>query len=87
MLIERARKVVKTDPREALSLTEAHRRRWPRGVLSPEREVIAIEALALLGRTQEAERRAQNFSATDPASIHAPRIRAVMGDGGIEVPK
>lgn len=44
--------------------------RVPRGTLREEREVLAIDALACVGRSEEAERRAEAFVRTFPKSPH-----------------
>jgi len=77
-LIERARKALGTDPKRALALTQEYQRRFPRGALSVEREVIALEALAQLGQVEAARRRALAFEAAHPSSIHLPRVRALL---------
>lgn len=77
-LIEKARKALAADPRRALALAQEHQRRFPVGALGVEREVIALEALARLGQTAEARRRALAFEAKFPRSIHLPRVRALL---------
>lgn len=77
-LIERARKALASQPRQALALTQEHQRRFPTGALSVERDVIALEALARSGQTAEARRRALTFEASHPGSIHLPRVRALL---------
>ena len=77
-LIERARKALGSDPKRALALTQEYQRRFPRGTLTVEREVIAVEALAQLGQVEAARRRALAFEAAHPSSIHLPRVRALL---------
>lgn len=77
-LIERARRALGTDPKRALALTQEYQRRFPRGAMSVEREVIAVEALAQLGQVEAARRRALAFEAAHPRSIHLPRVRALL---------
>jgi hypothetical protein len=77
-LVERARKALATDPRRALTLAQEHRRRFPAGALSVERDVIVLEALARSGQTAEARRRALAFEARYPKSIHLPQVRALL---------
>jgi hypothetical protein len=69
-LLDGARASLATNPTRALALTEEHRRRFPKGALSQEREVIAIEALKKLGRGTEAKQRGDAFSAENPDTIH-----------------
>jgi hypothetical protein len=77
-LIERARKALATDPRRAFALTQEHQRRFPAGTLGVEREVIALEALARMGQTADARRRALAFTERYPKSIHTPQVRALL---------
>ena len=83
-LIERARKALASDPRRALALTQEHQRRFPAGALRIERDVIALEALARSGQTNEAKRRALAFEAKYPNSIHLQRVRALLVRLGAE---
>ncbi len=78
-LIERARRALASEPRFALSLAQEHERRFPKGALGVEREVISIEALSRSGQPAEARRRALAFEARFPTSIHVPRVRALRG--------
>lgn len=74
-LLQRARRLSSGDPAQALRLLEEHKRRFPAGMLSPEREVLAIELLRSLSRTQEAERRAREFRRDYPKSVYLSRIQ------------
>jgi hypothetical protein len=69
-LLERARQALASDPNRALALTKEHARAYPKGVLAQEREVIAIEALKRLGRTEEAGSRRGAFEEQYPESAH-----------------
>lgn len=62
----------------ALSLTREHAARCPSGAFTQERERIAIEALANLGRFDEMRTRAQAFERNFPASPHVRRIERVV---------
>lgn len=62
----------------ALSLTREHAARCPSGAFTQERERIAIEALANLGRFDEMRMRAQAFERNFPASPHVRRIERVV---------
>lgn len=66
------------DAAEALKWAEAARKMFPQGTLVQEREVVAIEALVLLGRRLEAETRFEAFVAAFPASGHLPRLKAKL---------
>ena len=69
-LLERAREAIANDPKRALALTREHARRFPKGILTQEREVIAIDALKRLGKGSEAESRADQFKKSYPGSAH-----------------
>lgn len=71
-----ARRLAGRDPRAAQRLLEQHAARFPKGVLAPEREVLAIEVLRALGQTAEAEQRLQLFRAQYPNSMHLRRLSA-----------
>jgi len=73
-LLEQARRALGSDPRRALSLAREHETTYPGGVLAQEREVIAIEALRRLGRTDEAERRRERFERLFPQSAHRRKL-------------
>lgn len=75
-LLEQARSALRSDPARALSLTRQHQLDFPHGALSQEREVIAIEALRRLGRTDEAARRTERFERLYPQSAHKRKLDA-----------
>ncbi len=77
-LLLRARQEIRSDPAGALALTDEHARRFPAGTLAPEREVLAIEALAALGRTSEARARLGAFRDRYPQSPHVARLEALV---------
>jgi len=77
-LLAAARRAKNTDPARALGLANEHARRYPRGMLSQEREAIAIEALLALGRTAQAKARASRFAQNYPGSPHWSRIEAAL---------
>jgi hypothetical protein len=82
-LLHQARKAAAREPESALQLLDEHARRFPSGLLVPEREVLAIEVLRRLGRDAEAERRLRRFEARYPGSIHLRRLeRGAAGEGG-----
>jgi hypothetical protein len=74
-LLREARATLEATPARALELTEQHRVGFPRGVLTQEREMIAIEALERLGRTRAASRRAASFVSQWPTSPYVLRLR------------
>lgn len=63
-------------PERAWTLIEAHRTRFPKGSLSPEREAARIVALCALGRVREAGRAKVRFSRAYPSSPLASRVSA-----------
>jgi hypothetical protein len=75
-LLERARRLVSSNPSGALELAQQHRARFAGGVLAQEREVIAIDALRRLGRLKEAEARAQAFERAFPNSAHRRKLES-----------
>jgi hypothetical protein len=80
-LIESTRRALHSDPSAALSLAAEHAREFPSGLLSVEREALAIRALVLLGRRKEAGIRLESFERVHPRSVHVSRLHAVLGDG------
>ncbi|MEI9952871.1 MAG: hypothetical protein WDO74_28840 [Pseudomonadota bacterium] len=69
-LLEQARRVLNSSPSSALLLANQHAARFPHGLLTQEREVIAIEALRRLHRSAEADLRAAAFARAFPGSAH-----------------
>jgi hypothetical protein len=78
-LLLRARQSLAADPTATLALTDEASRRFPAGPLAPEREVLAIEALAQLHRAPEARTRLVAFRARYPKSPHLARLGALLG--------
>jgi hypothetical protein len=74
-LLESARLALKTDPKRAFQLTQEHAKRYPNGLLSQEREVIAIEALNRLGKRDAAKARGIEFNENFPGSALEPRLQ------------
>jgi hypothetical protein len=79
-LVQSAERLLASDPAGALRLTEERRRRFPRGALDQEAEVVAIDALLRLGRRPEASARAHAFESAHAASLHARRIKRLLGE-------
>lgn len=73
-LIRAARAALPTDPARALALARVHEKKFPNGVLVQEREVIVISALKKLGKTGEADSRADDFKKSHPDSAHNPKF-------------
>jgi len=78
-LVQEAQAALASDPNRALSLTSELARTYPKGELVQEREVIAVEALARLGRSEEASRRAQAFVRRFPETPYAARLEIAIG--------
>ena len=81
-LLEEARHALASQPARALALCGEHARTFPGGLLSQEREVITIQALARVGRRAEAETRARRFAQAHPRSAHLRRLVHLLGDSG-----
>jgi hypothetical protein len=77
-LLRQAQAALNTNPARALSLVSDHQRAYPAAHLAQEREVIAIAALAKLGRVPEARTRAAEFFARFPGSAHRQRVEALV---------
>jgi hypothetical protein len=73
-LLEQARAALRADPARALARANEHARRFPRGVLVQEREVIAIKALRQLGRAADADKRADAFAKAFPGSAFQRKL-------------
>ena len=80
-LVKHAGQALKSNPAQALQLTMDHARLYPNGALSEEREVIAIEALARLGRASASRSRAEHFMVAYPRSAHLSRVQQAAGLG------
>jgi hypothetical protein len=78
-LLGRAHQALASNPARALALTAQHRREYPSGVLGQESDLIAIEALAALGRQSEARASAARFRARFPSSAHLRRLDRLLG--------
>jgi hypothetical protein len=63
----------------ALAATSEHERRFPDGILAQEREAMAVRALAMLGRMDEARARADRFHARFPGSALIPALESSIG--------
>ena len=62
------------DGAAALQAVAMHEQQFPSGLLEEEREAVAIKALALLGRTDDARSRAARFHARYPRSLLASAV-------------
>jgi len=66
------------DGENALAATARHERRFPAGALAEEREAMAIQALLLLRRDDDARARGAEFHRRFPGSVLAPAIDAAL---------
>ncbi len=78
-LVQRAEAALASDPQRALALASEHARDFPSGEFLQEREVIAIDALAHLGRNDESLRRARALIQRFPQTPYAVRIERAVG--------
>lgn len=70
----------RSDYPTTLALLKTHFQRFPKSVLSEEREALEIKALAGSGRSAEAHARAARFSANFPQSLLLPSINDSLHD-------
>jgi hypothetical protein len=77
-LLAAARREKSRNPALSLKLADEHARLFPSGMLSQEREAIAIESLLALGRSEQAKSRTQRFARRFPNSPHLARIEAAV---------
>jgi hypothetical protein len=68
------RALVAQDARTALAHAERHAAQFPFGMMVEEREAIAIEALARLGRREDARARFERFRASHARSSYRHRL-------------
>ena len=73
-LLKAAQAALSASPARALSLTAEHAARFPYSSLTQERELLAVTALLRLGRTSEAQGRAERFQRRYPSSPYAHRM-------------
>ena len=64
---------------DAAQALDTYDTEFPQGTLRPEATVLRIRTLLLQGRRPEAQRLADDFLAKHPGSVHAKRIRALLG--------
>lgn len=78
-LLQRAQAALAIDPARALATTVEQARAYPSGEFAQEREVVAIEALARLGRRQEALERARTLVRQYPTTPYSARLERAVG--------
>jgi hypothetical protein len=69
------------DGASALDGVKRHEQKFPRGQLTEEREAIAVQALVVLHRGDEARARGGRFLAKYPNSVLAPAVKAALATG------
>lgn len=67
-------KLAGSDTTRTLELLEEHSRLFPRGQLVEEREALAVQALVLANRYDEARARATTFRERWPQSVYLPSV-------------
>lgn len=77
-LLNEAHRIVVTDPARALAIAQEHARRYPRGQLSAERELIRVQALVKMGRSPEAEARGRELRKSAPSGIYRDRLDTIL---------
>jgi hypothetical protein len=77
-LLNEAHQALANNPKKAFLLAQDHERRYPRGQLAAERELIQIQALVKLGRQREAEARGRALRRTAPNSIYDQRLDEIL---------
>ena len=79
LMLDAARAAVeREDGASALAAASEHERRFPAGILVQEREVLAVRALLLLGRSGEARARADRFRRRFPDSVLLPALASAV---------
>ncbi len=78
LLLGEAQRALPKEPELALAFVRDHERRYPNGLLSQEREAVAVSALWQVGRRDEARRRAERFAEEHPRSTYVGRMRHIL---------
>ncbi len=79
VLLDRARRsLLHGDPLGALAAVGEHERRFPRGVLSEERDALRVEALVAAARFDDARASAAAFHAAHPGSLLTPAVDSAL---------
>jgi hypothetical protein len=77
-MLEEARALLDRAPGDALSKLEEHAVAFPSGHLALEREMLAVDALRRLGRTEDARSRGRALLARYHGSLYEERVRAML---------
>lgn len=78
-LLDAARRSLATQPERTIALANQHRALYPQGMLAQEREMLVVEALRRLGRTDEAKRHDDEFKSRYPSSMHGRDVPVPEG--------
>jgi len=74
-LLDEARQALaRGEPQAGLAPLDRHAKRFPKGVLTEEREALAVRLLAALGQNDAATARAENFHRRFPNSLFTPAV-------------
>lgn len=76
-LVTEARRQLTASPARALEILDEHARRFRGGQLAGERELLALEALRRLGRSEARRERARAFLRTFPVSPHRALVEEI----------
>jgi hypothetical protein len=77
-LLESARASVATAPAAALAALDEHARRFPRGQLAAERELLRVDALTRLGQRGDAAARGRDLMNRDDGKLYEGRVRTLL---------
>ncbi len=76
-LLEKARALLASNPAAALRLTAEHGRKFAKGRLGPEAELIAAQSLLALGNVPAAKARAKASLERNPRGLYASQLRDI----------
>jgi hypothetical protein len=79
-LLERARRLIDSNPALALDTLLEHERAFGNGTLVLERKFLEVQALWRLGRRAEARMRANALRANAPGSLYERRLSQLLGE-------
>jgi hypothetical protein len=73
-----AQRMLASSPQLALSMLKQHAAKYPNGALVEERRLFTIQALALVGRREEAKRELEGLRQSFPRSPHLARAQRLV---------
>jgi hypothetical protein len=79
-LIGRAQQLVRSQPQSALALCREHARKFPKGMLVQEREVLIVEALQRMGQQEEARKKSESFLKENPGTALRNKVEHLTTD-------